>query len=188
MSSTPWEEGLTQKTVDAQKRLEELQRQQEELQREQIILEELKQKQREVKMGRREMVDKFKRSLASVEREEEMFRHEIIQIQQAREAFTASLDSVQEIAPEHFDSDNLQIELSNALSSIEQARDTFSQYQSKVKCLRDEGDTANDISAARLPEEEDSDSFALWFRRGLAFSMPLLFLGLVWMSVFILKK
>lgn len=188
------QEELTEQVQRAQQQLMDLQRQQELIEAQKRELEELAERQQEVRLGRKEMVEKLRRALVVLEREEEAVKREVEQISQTKLSFLDTLASVDQINPEEWDTTHLADELMNALSRIDHARAVYNQNKVKLKVLR--GEELESISSEGEATEEGAGvswaetpgDFGVWFRRGFALTLPLLVLGVVWLVFFLIKK
>ena len=185
-------EELSEQVQRAQQQLMDLQRQQELIEAQKKELEELAVRQQEVQIGRKEMGEKLRRALVVLEREEEAVKHEVEQISQTRLSFVDTLSSVEQIAPEQWQSSNLSDELMNALSRIDHARAIYNQHRMKLKVLRgEELETLSPVNEVNDLSEnwvQSNDDFGVWVKRGFAITLPLLLLGIVWLILFFIKK
>ena len=187
-------EELSEQVQKAQQQLMDLHRQQELIEAQKKELEELALRQQEVQFGRKEMVEKLRRALVILEREEEPVKHEVEQISQTRLSFLDTLSSVEQISPEEWETSSLADELMNALSRIDHSRAIYNQHRMKLKVLRgEELETISSPGESTLENtsvnwSDSPEDFGLWVKRGFAMTLPLLFLGIVWLIVFFIKK
>ncbi len=185
---------MSEQVQRAQQELMELQRRQEMLEQQKRELEELSVKQQEVLSGRKEMVEKLRRALMMLEREEEDARRELEQIQQTRQVFGEVLEGVDGIRPEEWDPDDLEPAVTEALALVDHARAVFTQNRAKLRVLRgEEGEPegAADAGAGRNVAQPaggaEEGEFGTWLKRGFALNLPLVLLGIVWLVVYLMK-
>ncbi len=187
-------EELTEQVKRAEQQLVDLQRKAEMLAKQKRELEDLAQRQAEVGQGRREMLEKLRRAIVLLEREEEGTRREAQMLEQTRAAFIDALEAVESIDADHPEGGDVSAALAEDLSRIDHARTVFNQHRSRLAVLRGE-------DAARVPVAEDAEisegevyaepvlagGFGAMLARGFAFNLPLLLLGLVWLAVWLIK-
>lgn len=186
-------EELSEQVQRAQQQLMDLHRQQELIEAQKKELEELSIRQQEVQSGRKEMVEKLRRALVVLEREEETVKHEVEQISQTRLSFLDTLSSVEQISPEEWEASSLADELMNALSRIDHSRAIYNQHRMKLKVLRGEeletisssGESTQDTA---VNWSDTSEDFGVWVKRGFAMTLPLLLFGIVGLILFLIKK
>ena len=134
----PSPDDVNRKVVDAQQKLAELKRAQEELERERAGLEELRRRQNEFHTGRDEINQNLTRGLGLLEEAEFAARRDAEQMVKAVTDFRAALDKVQAIREETWTKDNFQIELTRALTTIENARMEWNSARLKISALAGE--------------------------------------------------
>ena len=185
------DEGITPEHLDsqvqkAQEQLLQLKRQQEQIEKQKRELEELSRRQEELERGRAEMTDKFTRSLVVLEREAYDAQKKVDQLRATRESFAKHLELLETIDPKTWNPADLNKELSRALSAVDDARTEFSQQRSRLQAA-----SATDAGEIPLPETSSgmsglpgSNSFVYWMRIGLAFTLPLIILGLIALLIF----
>ncbi len=176
-----------------QQQLMEIQRQSAVLERQKRELEELAQKQDEVEVGRKEMIEKLQRAIVILEREEESAGKQLEQIAFARKSFIETLQDVGTIQTEVWSKENIAGELTHALTLIDHAKAVYNQNTLKLQALKSEDSGAVATLSFQRAEtpfagEESGVSFAEWVRRGFAFHLPLLVFGFLFLVVFVLKK
>ena len=118
----PSRDDVDRKVVEAQQKLVELKRAQEELERERAGLEELRRRQSEFQTGRQEIIQQLTRGLGLLEEAEFTARREAEQMVKTLDGFRDALAKVQAIHDESWTKENFQIELTRALTTIENAR------------------------------------------------------------------
>ncbi len=178
-------EHLDSQVQKAQEQLISLKRQQEQIEKQKRELEELSRRQEELERGRTEMTDKLTRSLVVLEREAYDSQKKLEQIRATRESFEQHLALLESIDPKSWNPSDLHKELSRSLSTVDDARAEFSQQRSRLSATG--GDEATDVA---LPEAAPDVSlghgngFMQWMQIGLAFTLPLIFFGLIALLVF----
>jgi phage-related tail protein len=176
----PSPEMLDSQVQRAQEQLLNLKRQQEHLEKQKRELEELSRKQEELEKGRSDMIDKLSRSLVVIERQTYETEKRVEQLRGTHTAFAQHLDTLERINPKSWSNADLHKELSKALSSVDDARAEYSKSLSKINAESDS--EVIDPHASLEPgynSSGDDASFGLWLKRGLAFTLPLLILGLI---------
>jgi len=175
--AAPPRDDVERKVVEAQQKLVELKRAQEELERERAGLEELRRRQNEFQTGRQEMLQNLTRGVGLLEESEFAARREAEQMVKALGDFRMALDKIQAIQDESWTKENFQIELTRALTTIENARMEWNSARLKFPVLSG----AAKIETAEPAEHRDSSrpqladqSFGQLCKLGLAFTWPLL--------------
>jgi DNA repair exonuclease SbcCD ATPase subunit len=169
----------------AQEQLLQLKRQQEAIEKQKRELEELSRKQDELEKGRTEMIEKLSRSLVVIERQTHDAEKRVEQLKNSSVSFAQHLSALERIDPKAWVNEDLHKELSKALSSVDDARAEYGKSITKINAGSEDEvidpHASNDYSEY-LPEESN---FAAWFKRGLAFTLPLMIFGLIALIVFI---
>ncbi|HEX7618338.1 MAG TPA: hypothetical protein VF480_06430 [Verrucomicrobiae bacterium] len=183
----PTREEVDRKVVEAQQKLAELKRAQEDLERERATLEELRRRQLEFQTGRQEMVRNLTRGLGLLEEAEFNARRDAEQMVKTLGDFRDALQKIQAIHDEIWTKENFQIELTRALTTIENARMEWNSARLKLPVLA--GETAQKAEAEPAPAPVVSPfanmSFGELCRFGLAMTWPLLLVALTALGVFI---
>src|SRR5450755_4631742 len=122
LNRPPTREELEALVGEKQVKLAELKRAQEELERERAGLEELRRRQMEFTTGRQEIVQQLTRGLGLLEEAEFAARRDAEQMVKTVGDFRAALAKVQAIHDEIWTKENFQIELTRALTTVENAR------------------------------------------------------------------
>ncbi len=172
---------LSSEVQKAQEKLLSLQRQQEQIERQKRELEELTRKEEEFETGKEEMVEKFTRALVVVERQTFEAQKRMEQLKTTQKAFTDHLRTLEGINPagwskSELDKSVLQKELSKALSALDHAKSVYSESRSRISAELSE-DVLEEVEEDPAAYEEPR-GFGYWFMSGLAFTLPLLVLGL----------
>jgi len=184
--AAPTRDDVDRKVVEAQQKLVELKRAQEELERERASLEELRRRQSEFQNGRQEIIQNLTRGLGLLEEAEFTARRDAEQLAKTSADFRDALIKVQAIHDELWNKDNFSIELTRALTTIENARMEWNTARLKLPVLAGE----NKPSA---PTEKDSApaassfanlSFGELCKIGLALTWPLVLIALFALGIF----
>jgi DNA repair exonuclease SbcCD ATPase subunit len=169
----------------AQEQLLQLKRQQEAIEKQKRELEELSRKQDELEKGRAEMIEKLSRSIVVIERQTYDAEKRVEQLKSSSVSFSQHLSALERIDPKSWANEDLHKELSKALSSVDDARVEYGKSVTKINAGAEneviDPHASSDYSEY-LPEEND---FAIWFKRGLAFTLPLIFFSSIAVIVFI---
>jgi hypothetical protein len=185
----PTRDDVDRKVVEAQQKLVELKRAQEELERERAGLEELRRRQGEFQTGRQEIVQQLTRGLGLLEEAEFVARRDAEQMVKTVGDFRAALAKVQAIHDEAWTKENFQIELTRALTTIENARMEWNSARLKLPVLAGENKPAaaaeNNCSPAPAALSLADLSFGQLCKIGLAMTWPLLFVALGALGIFI---
>lgn len=118
----PTLEEISARVSETNQKLAELRRIQEELDRKRTALEELKRRQTELQLGRTEIVENITRGLALLEEARLKAEREAEQIARTIENLKNALEKVQAIREESWTADTFEVELTRALTAIENAR------------------------------------------------------------------
>lgn len=176
-------ERLDSQVQKAQEQLLKLKREQEAIEKQKRELEELSRRQDELEEGRGEMVEKLTRSLVVLERQSVEAQKRVETLRATTESFTTHLRSLESINPKSWPSGEMQRELSRALSMVDHARNEFSQQRSRFASDAVDGAGAGVDAGAGDSYEEmfggPDRSFLYWLKAGVAFTLPLLLLGMV---------
>jgi len=187
LQRAPTREEVDSKVAEAQQKLAELKRAQEELERERAALEETRRRQIEFQTGRQEMIQHLTRGLGLLEEAEQNARHEAEQMARSLAAFREALTRLQAIHEESWTRDNFNVELTRALTTIENARMEWNSARLKFPVLNQSGASARAAPAAPsapawpLAEQSLADLCKL----GLALTWPLALVAALALGVFI---
>ena len=189
-AAAPTRDDVDRKVVDAQQKLAELKRAQEELERERAGLEELRRRQSEFQTGRQEIIQNLTRGLGLLEEAEFTARRDAEQMVKAVGDFRSALAKVQAIQDATWTKENFQIELTRALTTIENARMEWNSARLKISALAGETKNAaaplNRNSAANVAPASLADlSFSQLCKIGLALTWPLLLVALGALGIFL---
>jgi hypothetical protein len=179
-SRAPTREEVDSRVVDAQQKLAELKRAQEELERERAALEETRRRQMEFQTGRQEMVHNLTRGLGLLEEAEFTARRDAEQMAKTLTEFREALTKIEAVHEETWTKDNFSVELTRALTAIENARMEWNSARLKFPILTGEKPASNASStpAAAEPFAAGQRSFGELCRLGLALTWPLALVAL----------
>jgi hypothetical protein len=181
----PTREEVDRKVVEAQQKLAELKRAQDELERERSALEELRRRQLEFQNGRQEMVRNLTRGLGLLEEAEFNARRDAEQMVKTLADFRDAMEKIQGIHDESWTKENFTIELTRALTTIENARMEWNSARLKLPALA--GETAQKAEAESAPAPVVSPfagmSLGELCKIGLAMTWPLVLVALVALGV-----
>ena len=185
----PSREDVDRKVVEAQQKLAELKRAQEELERERAGLEELRRRQTEFQTGRQEMLQQLTRGLGLLEEAEFQARRDAELMAKTVADFREAVAKIQTIHDEAWTKENFHIELTRALTTIENARMEWNSARLKLPVLAGENQPAaiaekNSAPAPAAPSLAELP-FAQLCKLGLAMTWPLLLVALGALGIFI---
>src|SRR6185436_19903453 len=137
-SRAPSREELDARAGDMQSKLAELKRVQQELERERSELEETRRRQAEFTRGRQEMEQHLTRGVGLLEEAEFAARRDAEQMSKALAGLREALLKVNSIHDETWTKDNINVELTRALTSVENARMEWNSARLKFPLLSGE--------------------------------------------------
>ena len=183
----PSREEVDRKVVAAQQRLAELKRAQEELERERASLEEVRRRQNEFQTGRQEIIQNLTRGIGLLEEAEFTARRDAEQMARTITDFRGALTKVQAIRDESWSKEAFTVELTRGLTAVENARMEWNSARLKLPVLGGE----NAPAAAVKPGPATPASLAILpfgqlCKIGLAFTLPLVGVGLLALGAFVL--
>ncbi len=164
------------KVAETHQKLAELKRAQEELQRERAALEETRRRQMEFQTGRQEMVQNLTRGLGLLQDAEFNARRDAEQMAKALVDLRDALSKIQAIHDETWTKDNFSVELTRALTTLENARMEWNAARLKIPVLSApvaDGQADGQAAGASMPSLLASRSFGELCRLGLALTLPL---------------
>ena len=183
----PTREEVDSKVSEAQQKLAELKRAQEELERERTALEEVRRRQSEFQTGRGEMIQNLTRGLGLLEEAEFVARRDAEQMAKSIGDLRDALAKVQSIHEEGWTKDNFNIELTRALTTLENARLEWNGARLKYPVLS--GEVATRTSPSGLSPETEPllapKGFGELCKLGLAFTWPLALVALLALGVMV---
>jgi hypothetical protein len=184
----PTREDVDRKVVEAQQKLAELKRAQEDLERERASLEELRRRQLEFQNGRQEMVHNLTRGLGLLEEAEFNARRDSEQMIKTLTDFRGALEKIQNVRDETWTKENFQMELTRALTIVENARMEWNSARLKLPALAGESaqkKSATESATAPIVSPFANLSFGELCKIGLAMTWPLLIVALGALGIFV---
>lgn len=187
-SRAPTREEVDSRVADTHQKLAELKRAQEELERERSALEETRRRQMEFQTGRQEMVHNLTRGLGLLEEAEFTARRDAEQMAKAIADFRDVLSKIESVHEETWTKDNFSVELTRALTAVENGRMEWNTARLKFPILSGEQPTS--AAAAGGPAAVEifpvsNRSFGELCKLGLALTWPLVLVALAALGVFI---
>jgi hypothetical protein len=187
-SNAPTREQVDTRVVEAQQKLAELKRQQEDLERERATLEEIRRRQMEFHNGRKELLHNLTRGVGLLEESEFSARRDAELMAKTMAEFKDALTKLETIDEEAWTQENFHIELTRALTTIENARMEWNSARLKLPVLAGEsGPAASPSAASAAPAAPALTTMNFWqlCRLGLAMTWPLLLVALLALGIFI---
>ncbi len=189
----PSQEELTERVSETQQRLVELKQMQEDLERERTEIEESRRRRSELSTGREEMVQNLTRGVGILEEAELSSGRKAEQLSRTVADLRAALDKINLIDEEDWTEENWSVELTKALTTIENSRMEWNSARLKWPLLDGESDPTSNITAeSQLTHTENRaglDKLNFWqlSKLGLAFTWPLVFVGVAIIILLILS-
>jgi len=190
-SRAPSREEVESKVLDMQQKLAELKREQQDLERERATLEELRRRQSEFTTGRTEMIQSLTRGIALLQEAEFNLRREAEQMSKSLVGLREGLEKIQSIHDETWTAANLEVELTRALTAVENARMEWNSARLKFTVLAGEGATPQPAAQPGTPSFADvlqQRSYAELCKLGLALTWPVLIAGLAIFFALLIRK
>jgi len=131
----PTREEVDTQVTEAQQKLAELKRVQEELERERAALEETRRRQLEFQTGRQEMVQHLTRGIGLLQEAEFSARRDAEQTSKALGGLREALSRIESIHEDTWTQDNFSVELTRALTALENARMEWNSARLKFTIL-----------------------------------------------------
>lgn len=192
LNRPPTREEIEAQVSLAQQRLAELKRAQEELERERVALEEARRRRIEFQTGREEMLQGLTRSVGLLAEAEFAARQQAEQMAKSLAGLRDALGKVQALHEESWSPENWTTELTKALTTLENARLELNSARLKWPLL-------NRATAPNPPSDRDDTpklaplwraprSYADLCKLGLAFTWPLVLVGLTLLLVLLLRR
>jgi hypothetical protein len=174
----PTREEIESKVTETQQRLAELKAAQEKLERERAALEEARRRQVEFQNGREEMIGHLTRGIGLLEEAEFAARRDAEQMAKTIADLRDAQQKLAAISQETWTKENWNVELTRALTTIENARMEWNSARLKWPLLSGESGaaarTATPAPAPVAPAFLDSASFGQLCRVGFALTWPVL--------------
>lgn len=182
-------EDLGEEVQKTNTELEKLKRQLEDIEKQKVRLEELKRRQDELETGRSDMLDKLTRSMVTVERETEETQKRLEQLHSIHNSFVQHLRQIDAINPRLWGTAELPMELSKALSMVEDARADYIKAQAKIA---PDSPSEPAAPAALSADAEygyaEEHGFLYWLKSGFAFTLPLQIVGVIVFVIWYLSQ
>lgn len=186
----PTREELEARVTETQQRLAELKRAQEQLERERAALEEARRRRVELQTGREEMSQNLTRGLGLLEKAEMDARMSAEQMAKTLSALRDAHASVQAIHEETWNQENWNVELTRALTTIENSRMEWNQALLKWPLLSGENLASNPQKkpAGSMDSFWEEKSFAQLCKLGFALTWPVALVGLLGLGILLLLR
>lgn len=188
-SRPPSREEIEAQVSAKQQELAKLKRAQEELERERAALEEMRRRQAEFHTGREEMLQNLTRGIGLLEDAELSTRREADQMARSLSEFRDALNKVQSVNEAAWTQENLTIELTKALTVIENARMEWNSARLKFQLLsgkpQDDSKSGNEKMSA---QSLSSLGMLQLCKLGVALTWPLVALGLLVFFTLLLRR
>jgi uncharacterized membrane protein YccC len=186
----PSREEVDSKVNDMQHKLAELKRAQQELERERSNLEELRRRQMEFTTSREEMVQHLTRGVGLLSEAEFAARRDAEQMSKALLGLGEALVKIEAVQEEAWTKDNLNTELTRALTTIENARMEWNSARLKFTVLNGEAAQPSGEAAPLQPPVQPiprPESYAEMCKMGLALTWPVALVGLIILVVLLVR-
>ena len=184
----PTREEVDTRVSETQKKLAELKRAQEELERERAGLEETRRRQTEFQTGRQEMLHNLTRGIGLLEEAELKSRRDAEQMAKTLTGFREALGKIQAVREEAWSKDSFQVELTRALTTIDNARMEWNAARLKMDILDNARPEAETGAASNAPEKVSplgARSLGELCKLGLALTWPLAGVALLALGVLV---
>jgi chromosome segregation ATPase len=185
MQRAPTREEVDLKVAEAQQKLAELKRAQDDLERERSALEELRRRQNEFQTGRQEMIQNLIRGLGLLEEAEFNSRRDAEQMAKSLADLREALAKVEAVHEETWTKETFSVELTKALTAIENARMEWNSARLKFPMLSSQPKDPAVESDGQSPTQTllATRSFGELCKLGLALTWPLAVVALVALGV-----
>jgi hypothetical protein len=184
----PLREEENARAVAIQQELAELKRRQEEKEREKAAVEERLRRRTELQTGRQEMLQNLTRGVGLLEEAEFTARRDAEQMAKVLTDFRDALGKVETIREEAWAAENSDVELTRALTAVENARMEWNSARLKFPLLSGKSSEANATTTASNPFTPSALAglgFGQLCRMGLALTWPLAIVALAALGVFL---
>ncbi len=176
----PSREEVESKVSEMHQRLAELKTEQHRLERERSALEETRRRQSEFSTGRQEMIHHLTRAISQMEEAELTHRREVEQRSKSLIDMREALTKVVSLNQEGWNKENFEMELTRALTTVDNARMEWNSARVKFTELTGNAPAADSSmppSGALTPNGLPTD-YAQLCKLGLAINWPLVLVGL----------
>jgi hypothetical protein len=189
----PTRDEVDAQMAEKQRRLVELKRAQEELERERAVLEETRRRQTEFQTGRQEMLQHLTRGLGLLQEAEFSARRDAEQMAKAITDLRDAAAKVEGLHEEGWTQENLTVELTRALTVLENARMEWNAARLKFPLLAGPAAAAVATPAAETPAPPllATHRFGELCRLGFALTWPVavaVILGLAVVAAILLRR
>jgi len=188
----PTREEIESRVGDMQTKLAELKRAQHDLERERAELEETRRRQSEFTQGRQEMEQHLTRGIGLLDESEFTLRRDAEQMGKALLDLREALLKVQSVHEETWTKDNLNTELTRALTTLENARMEWNTARLKFAILNGDAAPPTLATPATAPGPMESllreRNYAEMCRLGLALTWPIALVALAIFLVLLLRR
>lgn len=185
MQRAPTREEVDSKVAEAHQKLAELKRAQEDLEHERSALEEVRRRQMEFQKGRQEIIHNLTRGLGLLQEAEFTSRRDAEQMAKEIVDLADALKKVEAVHEEGWTKENFSIELTRALTAIENARMEWNGARLKFPVLSAPVKDEATASAAPAVSPLAGMNFGELCRVGLAFTWPLAAVALLALGVLV---
>jgi small-conductance mechanosensitive channel len=184
----PSREEVENKVSETHQKLAELKRAQEELERERAQLEDVRRRQIEFQTGREEMLHNLTRGLGLLEESEFSARTQAEQMAKTLHDFRDALGKIQSIDEQSWSKDNYAVDLTRALTTIENARMEWNSARLKYPALS--APAPEEIPAGEKPSSPllFPENLRELCKLGLALTWPLALLGFAIFLLLLLRR
>lgn len=178
------------RAADYQQEIERLKRTEQELERKKAALEELRRRRLEWENSKKELIHGITRALGLLEEAEFNRRQEAEQMKKTIAALSEAISKVQSIQEESWTKDNFEIELTRALTVVENARQEWNSARLKFPFLdnQSKSDEAGQTGKSGLGQGLNLPDFWQLFKIGLAINLPIVIILLIAVIVMLLKR
>lgn len=185
---SPLSDDFEDKLRESQNRLEELKSEKEKIERQAQELEELNSKKRIFLSSQVEITEKLTNAVTLIDRELLVFRKELHELEQCREAFAGRLNKISKYDPESWTRDNLLPNLERAIVLIDNASDEYESAAQHFSSMRS-GEIFGTGKRTRrgLPIHAETGEFLDQVKNGLAFNLPIITLAFIGFIIYLLK-
>ena len=185
----PTSEEMAALVSEKQIKLAELKRAQEDLERERASLEELRRRQMEFQTGRSEMLQHLTRGIGLLEEAELTARRETDQMARTLGEFRDAVSKVQAINEQLWNQDNFSVELTRALTTLENARMEWNAARLRFPLLSGAAPAGTESAAPKAGPPLLADaSLGQLCKLGFALTLPLVLVGLAILVVLLLRR
>jgi hypothetical protein len=184
----PTSEELAAMVSEKHLKLAELQRAQEELVRERASLEELRRRQMEFQTGRSEMLQHLTRGIGLLEESEMAARRDAEQMARALAGFREAVSKVQALNEQLWTQENISVELTRALTVLENARMEWNAARLKFPLLSGTAATAESDAPKPAPSLLAGAGLGQLCKIGFALTLPLVLVGLAILVALLLRQ